>query len=97
MTFYSNEAQDIFFLSLVDSNGETHLYSYSNSQKQLYECNFYNTGNTIYYYTSPYASDSWPEGLTEDVIKSRIYAMPLEVMERVAFIRLKQTSLHCGM
>lgn len=71
VTFYSNEAQDIFFLSLVDSNGETHLYSYSNSQKQLYECNFYNTGNTIYYYTSPYASDSWPEGLTEDVIKKQ--------------------------
>lgn len=71
VTFYSNEAQDIFFLSLVDSNGETHLYSYSNLQKQLYECDFYNTGNTIYYYTSPYASDSWPEGLTEDIIKKQ--------------------------
>lgn len=71
VTFYSNEAQDIFFLSLVDANGETHLYSYSNSQKQLYECDFYNTGKTIYYYTSPYASENWPEGLTDDVIKKQ--------------------------
>lgn len=71
VTFYSNEAQDIFFLSLVDSNGETHLYSYSNSQKQLYECDFYNTGNTVYYYTSPYASDNWPEELSLDVIREQ--------------------------
>ena len=71
VTFYSNEAKDIMFLSLVDANSETHLYSYSNSQKQLYECDFYNTGNTIYYYTSPYASDNWPEGLTEAVIKKQ--------------------------
>lgn len=71
VTFYSNEAQDIFFLSLVDSNGETHLYSYSNSQKQLYECNFYNTGNTVYYYTSPYASDNWPEELSLDIIRKQ--------------------------
>lgn len=71
VTFYSNEAQDIFFLSLVDSNGETHLYSYSNSQKQLYECNFYNTGDTVYYYTSPYASDNWPEELSLDIIRKQ--------------------------
>lgn len=71
VTFYSNEAQDIFFLSLVDSNGETHLYSYSNSQKQLYECDFYNTGNTVYYYTSPYASDNWPEELSLDIIRKQ--------------------------
>ena len=71
VTFYSNEAQDIFFLSLVDSNGETHLYSYSNSQKQLYECDFYNTGDTVYYYTSPYASDNWPEELSLDVIREQ--------------------------
>ena len=71
VTFNSNEAQDIFFLSLVDSNGETHLYSYSNSQKQLYECDFYNTGNTVYYYTSPYASDNWPEELSLDIIRKQ--------------------------
>lgn len=71
VTFYSNEAQDIFFLSLVDSNGETHLYSYSNSQKQLYECDFYNTGDTVYYYTSPYASDNWPEELSLDIIRKQ--------------------------
>lgn len=71
VTFYSNEAQDIFFLSLVDSNGETHLYSYSNSQKQLYECDFYNTCNTVYYYTSPYASDNWPEELSLDIIRKQ--------------------------
>lgn len=81
VTFYSNEAQDIFFLSLVDSNGETHLYSYSNSQKQLYECDFYNTGNTVYYYTSPYASDNWPEELSLDIIRKQgiCYALNSDV------------------
>lgn len=71
VTFYSNEAQDIFFLSLVDSNGETHLYSYSSSKNQLYECDFYNTGDTVYYYTSPYASDNWPEELSLDIIRKQ--------------------------
>ena len=71
VTFYSNEAQDILFLSLVDANSETHLYSYSSSQNQLYECNFYNTGKTVYYYTSPYACDDWPEELSLDIIREQ--------------------------
>lgn len=71
VTFLSNKSKTIYFLTLVDSKGETHLYSYSNSEKQLFECNFYNNGKYIYYYTSPYACDNWPEELSLDVIKAQ--------------------------
>ena len=71
VTFLSNESKTIYFLTLVDSKGETHLYSYSNSEKQLFECNFYNNGKYIYYCTSPYACDNWPEELSLDVIKAQ--------------------------
>ena len=64
VTFLSNGANDIYFLTLVDANSETHLYSYSNTKKQLFECDFYNSKDKIYYYTSPYACDKWPNGLT---------------------------------
>ena len=70
VTFLSNKSKTIYFLTLVDSKGETHLYSYSNSEKQLFECNF-NNGKYIYYYTSPYACDNWPEELSLDVIKAQ--------------------------
>lgn len=71
VTFLSNKSKTIYFLTLVDSKGETHLYSYSNSEKQLFECNFYNNGKYIYYCTSPYACDNWPEELSLDVIKAQ--------------------------
>ena len=71
VTFLSNKSKTIYFLTLVDSKGETHLYSYSNSEKQLFECNFYNNGKYIYYYTSPYACDNWPEERSLDVIKAQ--------------------------
>lgn len=71
VTFLSNKSKTIYFLTLVDSKGETHLYSYSNSEKQLFECDFYNNGKYIYYCTSPYACDNWPEELSLDVIKAQ--------------------------
>lgn len=71
VTFLSNKSKTIYFLTLVDSKGETHLYSYSNSEKQLFECNFYNNGKYIYYCTSPYACDNWPEELSLDVVKAQ--------------------------
>ena len=71
VTFFSNESKNIFFLSLIDADSQTHLYSYSSSKNQLYECDFYNTGDTVYYYTSPYASDNWPEELSLDVIREQ--------------------------
>lgn len=71
VTFISNQSKDIFFLSLIDANDQTHLYSYSQPQKQLYECDFYNTGDTIYYYTSPYACDNWPEELSLDIVREQ--------------------------
>lgn len=71
VTFLSNEANDIYFLTLVDANSETHLYSYSNTKKQLFECDFYNSQDKIYYYTSPYACDNWPKGLTSVVAEKQ--------------------------
>lgn len=71
VTFFSNESKNIFFLSLIDADSQTHLYSYSSSKNQLYECDFYNTGDTVYYYTSPYASDNWPEELSLDIIRKQ--------------------------
>ncbi len=71
VTFISNQSRDIFFLSLIDANDQTHLYSYSQSQKQLYECDFYNTGDSIYYYTSPYACDNWPDELSLDIVRDQ--------------------------
>ena len=71
VTFFSDESKNIFFLSLIDADSQTHLYSYSSSKNQLYECDFYNTGDTVYYYTSPYASDNWPEELSLDIIRKQ--------------------------
>ena len=75
--FISNEANDIFMLELVNSNGEISLYSYSNSKKQLFDCKSLQMGSTTYIYTSPYASDNLPKGMTERVINHNgiVYAV----------------------
>lgn len=75
--FISNEANDIFMLELVNANGEISLYSYSNSKKQLFECKSLQMGSTTYIYTSPYASDNLPKGMTERVINHNgiVYAV----------------------
>lgn len=75
--FISNEENDIFLLGLVNANGETSLYSYSNSKKQLFECKSLQMGSTTYIYTSPYASDNLPKGMTDRVINHNgiVYAV----------------------
>ena len=75
--FISNEANDIFMLELVNANGEISLYSYSNSKKQLFECKSLQMGSTTYIYTSPYASDNLPKGMTDRVINHNgiVYAV----------------------
>ena len=75
--FISNEENDIFLLGLVNANGETSLYSYSNSKKQLFDCKSLQMGSTTYIYTSPYASDNLPKGMTDRVINHNgiVYAV----------------------
>lgn len=75
--FISNEENDIFLLGLVNANGETSLYSYSNSKKQLFDCKSLQMGSTTYIYTSPYASDNLPKGMTDRVISHNgiVYAV----------------------
>lgn len=75
--FISNEANDIFMLELVNSNGEISLYSYSNSKKQLFDCKSLQMGSTTYIYTSPYASDNLPKGMTDRAINHNgiVYAV----------------------
>lgn len=75
--FISNEENDIFLLGLVNANGETSLYSYSNSKKQLFDCKSLQMGSTTYIYTSPYASDNLPKGMTNRVINHNgiVYAV----------------------
>ena len=75
--FISNEENDIFLLELVNANGETSLYSYSNSKKQLFDCKSLQMGSTTYIYTSPYASDNLPKGMTDRVINHNgiVYAV----------------------
>ena len=75
--FISNEENEIFLLGLVNANGETSLYSYSNSKKQLFECKSLQMGSTTYIYTSPYASDNLPKGMTDRVISHNgiVYAV----------------------
>ena len=75
--FISNEANDIFMLELVNANGEISLYSYSNSKKQLFDCKSLQMGSTTYIYTSPYASDNLPKGMTDRVINHNgiVYAV----------------------
>ena len=75
--FISNEENDIFLLGLVNANGETSLYSYSNSKKQLFDCKSLQMGSTTYIYTSPYACDNLPKGMTDRVISHNgiVYAV----------------------
>lgn len=75
--FISNEENDIFLLELVNANGETSLYSYSNSKKQLFDCKSLQMGSTTYIYTSPYASDNLQKGMTDRVISHNgiVYAV----------------------
>lgn len=75
--FISNEENDIFLLGLVNANGETSLYSYSNSKKHLFDCKSLQMGSTTYIYTSPYASDNLPKGMTDRVINHNgiVYAV----------------------